>query len=96
MCRYSYVSGACANRRVDSIHCIGESECEFSGMNLLGPSRDLDDGHDSLAEEWHQLFCETHGRFLCTRKKDCAAPMNVGRSVSYRQRKLVDDGQETW
>ena len=36
MCKYSYLSGACANRRVESLHCVGEDECEYSGMNILG------------------------------------------------------------
>jgi len=95
MCRFSYVSGACANRRVDSIHCIGENECEFSGMNLLGASHNIND-HDPLAEEWHQLYCETHGRFLCKRKGDCAPPQSRSGVMNYRQRTLISDDQETW
>lgn len=96
MCRYSYVSGACANRRVESIQCIGENECEFSGMNLLGASRDFKGDADPLAEEWHQLYCETHGRFLCKQKKDCAPPRSRRANVTYRQRTLMNDDQESW
>jgi hypothetical protein len=95
MCKYSYLSGACANRRVDSLHCVGEDGCEYSGMNILGSHTKR--GHsDTGASRWLGLFCETHGRFLCDVGEDCAAPrVPRARKTSYLQRRL-DEDREIW
>lgn len=97
MCRFSYVSGACANRWVESIHCIGEEDCEYSSMNILGASIRRNAEGYTLAQEWHQLFCEEHGRFLCDTGDECPQPRtDDGASAGYRQRTLFDDNGEAW
>ena len=94
MCKYSYISGACANRRVDSLHCIGEDKCDYSDMNILCPS----DTKDSAAERWKDLYCDTHRRFLC----DGGPPSNDGPSRippgtgGFRQGRLFNDGSGRW
>ena len=74
MCNYSYLSGACANRRVNSLQCVGEDECEFSDMNILGHPLGKDDADNSGASKWLGLYCETHRTFLCNKGADCAEP----------------------
>ncbi len=71
MCKYSYLSGACANRRVESLHCVGEEECEFSGMNILGAVGAKRTTYDGVAGKWLGLYCRTHGRYLCSDGDDC-------------------------
>jgi hypothetical protein len=96
MCKYSYLSGACANRRVDSLHCVGEDECEFSGMNILGSRAANGGAVDSGASRWLYLYCETHGRYLCGKENDCEPlPPMRSRGTVYLQSKLDDHG-ERW
>jgi hypothetical protein len=95
MCNYSYLSGACANRRVDSLLCVGEEECEFSGMNILGPPvrGRGEEGHEG--DRWLDLYCEAHATFLCRKSDDeCgrACPQGTPRPAVHLQRKLDDDG----
>lgn len=93
MCKYSYVSGACANRRVESLHCIGEEKCDYSDMNLLCPS-----GSESgAAKKWKALYCDSHRRFLCDGGEPCDDPPVVrARPGSLRQGKLFHDGSGRW
>lgn len=94
MCKYSYTSGACANRRVDSLHCIGEDQCDYSEMNILCPS----DARDCAAERWKTLYCDTHKRFLCDRGKPSDDVPFKGRPsvTNFRQGKLFEDGSGRW
>lgn len=96
MCKYSYLSGACANRRVNSLQCVGENECDFSGMNILGIPHGRDDAGDSEANRWLELYCETHGTFLCRKGVDCAAPpARTDRPTTQLQRTL-DEETRSW
>jgi hypothetical protein len=74
MCKYSYLSGACANRHVDSIECIGEDKCEFSGMNILMRQRQSKSVEDCGLEKWIGLYCEKYKRFFCPGKEHCVTP----------------------
>ena len=97
MCRYSYISGACANRRIESLQCVGEEDCEFSDMNILLPPSDAKEGGDSLAQEWHRLYCDAHNRYLCDLRDDCPRQMSSEpRGVSQRQHRIVDDERGIW
>ncbi|UCE91421.1 MAG: hypothetical protein JSV90_08455 [Methanobacteriota archaeon] len=96
MCRYSYVSGACANRHIDSTECIGEGVCRFSGTGCGPAAAAGDPQYDSEKDRWLTLFCGTHGRFLCEDGDDCA-PLRAGpANVAFRQRHILEDGSETW
>ena len=95
MCKYSYLSGACANRRVDSLHCIGEDECEYSGMNILGSHARLS-RTDPGSRRWLELFCKTHGRYLCNKGDGCVAPsVSALAPTTFVQRRL-DEERESW
>lgn len=86
-CRYSYLSGACANRHIDSLQCVGEEKCELSGLNVLvlkKPGQSVEGcGH----EKWLGLYCEKHRRFFCPGKDQCASP-----DTSIRQLRLGHEG----
>jgi hypothetical protein len=90
LCRYSYLSGACANQHVDSLECIGSDKCEFSGMNILvlkrqGKPRADDCGH----EEWLGLYCEKYKRFFCPGREHCVTPESYEKHlVIHRERAL--------
>ncbi len=87
MCKYSYVSGACANRRIDSLVCIGQEKCEFSGMNIL-MSRgkpESECGH----EKWLGLYCEKYQRFFCPGREHCVTPESYQKHlVIHEERRL--------
>jgi len=70
MCRYSYLSGACANKHIESLDCVGENECEFSEVNVLTKKKELP-SLESGADKWLGLYCEKHKRFLCPGKDNC-------------------------
>ena len=73
-CRYSYLSGACANRHVDSLGCIGQEKCEFSGMNILMKQRHSRTAEDCGLEKWLGLYCEKYKRFFCPGREQCVPP----------------------
>lgn len=76
-CKYSYLSGACANRHVDSLQCIGEDRCEFAGLNVMtakGQRRRA--GVPAVTKNWLGLYCETHRRFHCPGSEDCLGMAN--------------------
>ena len=70
MCRYSYLSGACANKHVESLVCDGEEDCEHSEMNVLTKSRPTGTG-ECGPERWLGLYCEKHRKFYCPGKEEC-------------------------
>ncbi len=97
MCRYSYSSGACANRRVESINCIGEEACKFSDSGYDSPIPGQDSRYDVGSDRWLSLYCDTHGRFLCERGDDCSPLRPRTGNVAYKQRRILDDGGAgTW
>ena len=87
MCRYSYLSGACANRHIDSLQCVGEERCEFSGLNVLVLKKPVQNVEGCGHEEWLGLYCEKHRRFFCPGKEQCSAP-----ETSMRQMRLGHEG----
>ena len=91
MCRYSYSSGACANRHIDSVNCIGEDACKFSDSGNDSPIPGHDSHYDVGSDKWLSLYCEAHGRFLCEGGEDCAPLRPRAANVAYRQKRLVDD-----
>ncbi len=96
MCKYSYISGACANRRVDSLQCVGEDECEFSNMNILGRPQGNADADNSGASRWLRQYCETHGTFLCKKGADCTTlPARTQGPAAQMQRRL-DEEAGSW
>jgi hypothetical protein len=97
MCRYSYISGACANKHVESTECIGEDACRFSNASYDSPVAGLGPQYDTETDKWLSLFCETHGRFLCDDSEDCSPVRIRPGNVAYRQERLLDeDGAGTW
>lgn len=74
MCRYSYRSGACANRHVDSLECIGEDECQHSGLNVMTSRKPYDDSKDCGLDRWLGLYCEKYRRFYCPGADRCSTP----------------------
>jgi len=94
MCRYSYLSGACANRHVDSLECIGQDKCEHSSLNVLTKvtaQRGISEcGH----ENWLGLYCEKYGRFFCAGKGNCATPELYHRHLSDHKQTLRRSGRE--
>ncbi len=88
MCRYSYLSGACANRHVDSLECVGADKCEFSALNVMtkvGTQRPVSEcGH----ETWLGLYCEKYGRFFCVGRSNCSTPESYHRHLSIHQDNL--------
>ena len=96
MCRYSYISGACANKHVESTECIGEDACRFSNTSYESLASRNDSQYDIETDRWLSLFCETHGRFLCDDGEDCAPPHGRSGNVAYRQKRILDDGSGTW
>lgn len=89
MCKYSYVSGACANKHVDSLECIGLEKCEFSGMNILmAKKRSL---HESECghEQWLGLYCEKYKRFFCPGREHCVTPESYRKQLIVHQERLL-------
>jgi len=91
MCKYSYVSGACANRHIDSLECIGQEKCEFSGMNIL-MSRRSDEG-ECGHEKWLGLYCEKYRRFFCPGREECVTPDSYRKHlIIHEERRLKLEG----
>jgi len=65
-CKYSHLSGACANKHVNSLQCVGEDKCQFSGLNVITSKRS-EPGADprGLHARWLGLYCEEHRKFHC-------------------------------
>lgn len=74
MCKYSYLSGACANKHVESLECLGEDKCEFSGMNIMTKQMHSRSVEDCGLEKWLGLYCEKYKRFFCPGKEHCTTP----------------------
>jgi len=74
MCRYSYRSGACANRLVESLECVGEEECQHAQTNILIKKGRTGDPSDCGLDRWLGLYCEKHGKFFCPGKEACETP----------------------
>ena len=90
MCRYSYLSGACANKHVDSLECIGQDKCEFSGMNILMKERLSKDGDDCGHEKWLGLYCEKYRRFFCPGRESCVTPESYRKQLVIHQERLLN------
>ncbi len=93
MCRYSYLSGACANKHVDSLDCVGADKCEFSALNVMtkpGRHESTECGH----ENWLGLYCEKYGRFFCPGQGNCSTPETYHRHLSAHQENLRRLSQE--
>lgn len=94
MCRYSYRSGACANRHVDSLECVGEENCMHSEVNTLmriGSSRP---STDCGLDKWLGLYCEKHGRFFCPGKEGCGTTDMYMKRIAEHQMSLGRRPQE--
>jgi hypothetical protein len=87
MCRYSYLSGACANKHVDSLECVGVDKCEFHTLNVLTkarPGKAADCQHGS----WLGLYCEKYGKFFCAGEENCSTPESYHEHLSNYQQNL--------
>jgi hypothetical protein len=96
-CRYSYLSGACANKHVDSLDCIGHEKCEFSGMNILMKQRHSRTSDECGLEKWLGLYCEKYNRFFCPGREHCVTPESYRKQLNIhleRLEKLSDDEPE--
>ena len=94
MCRYSYVSGACANRHVDSLECIGQDKCEFSGMNILVLRKTTPAAEECGHEKWLGLYCEKYARFFCPGREHCVTPESYQKQLIIHQERLMELGEE--
>lgn len=94
MCRYSYRSGACANRHVDSLECIGEEKCQHSDLNVLTKAGASRDSRDCGHERWLGLYCEKYGRFYCPGTERCATPEQYMRHFEAHQESLLRRQEE--
>lgn len=89
MCRYSYRSGACANRHVDSLECFGEEKCQHSDVNIMrvrNPSRNQD---ECGLDKWLGLYCEKYRRFYCPGAERCATPQQYMTHFAVHQESLL-------
>jgi len=93
-CKYSYLSGACANKHVDSLQCVGESRCEFAGMNILTARKAEHGADDSGVRKWLGLYCEEHRRFHLPGGEDCVCMGGAPAAHRARQRHSLDFGWE--
>lgn len=92
MCRYSYLSGACANKHIGSLECIGQEKCEFSGLNILTSHKqsDVECGH----EKWLGLYCEKYRRFFCPGREHCVTPDSYEKHlIAHEERRLRLEGR---
>jgi len=88
-CRYSYLSGACANRHVDSLECIGPDKCEFSGMNVLVLKKQGKLSGGCGHEEWLGLYCEKYQRFFCPGREHCVTPESYMKQLVIHQERIL-------
>lgn len=93
-CRYSYLSGACANRHIDSLECIGHEKCEFSGMNVLVLRKPRNGGDDCGHEKWLGLYCEKYRRFFCPGREHCVTPDSYKKQLIIHQERLQSFREE--
>lgn len=93
MCRYSYVTGACANKHVDSLECVGLDKCGFSGMNLM-TSMSRTAGAECGHEQWLGLYCEKYRRFSCPGREQCVSPDAAQRSLTMHDDRSPTMGEE--
>lgn len=92
MCKYSYPSGGCANGNIESLDCMGEDKCEFSGMNVLTRRSGDRAVKDCSGEKWLGLYCERYKRFYCPGKEHCATPESyMSRFIVHQQRMSPKD-----
>lgn len=84
-CKYSYLSGACANKHVDSLQCIGEDKCEFAGLNVMTAKRPRLATEGTVLTDWLGLYCEKHGRFHSPGGEDCLEMSDRPGRMSSRQ-----------
>ncbi len=82
MCRYSYRSGACAHRLVESLECVGEDNCEHSSLNVMTRRGGAEQPGSCGVDRWVGLYCEKHGRFFCPGKEGCATPEDYHRNLT--------------
>jgi len=87
MCRYSYLSGACANKHVDSLECIGFDKCEFSTLNVLTKTSQKSSS-ECRHENWLGLYCERYGRFFCAGEGNCSTPESYHRHLTVHQERI--------
>jgi len=84
-CRYSYLSGACANKHVDSLKCVGHDKCEFSGMNIMTRRSATKPSEECGAEKWLGLYCEKYRRFFCPGREHCVTPESYRKHLQLHQ-----------
>ena len=94
MCRYSYLSGACANRHVDSLECVGVDKCEFSSLNVMTKNPSAMGSTECRHETWLGLYCEKYGRFFCAGKDNCSTPESYHRHLSIHQENIKRPSRE--
>ncbi len=94
MCRYSYLSGACANKHVESLDCIGHDKCEFSGMNILVLRKGKAVPDECNHEKWLGLYCEKYQRFFCPGREHCVTPESYEKHLIIHQERLMRRGEE--
>jgi len=94
MCKYSYLSGACANRHIDSLECVGENKCQFSEMNILTKRVVSQSNAGCGADKWLGLYCEKYKRFFCAGKDNCATPDSYMTHFSQHQDRLFKRFEE--
>lgn len=88
VCRYSYLSGACANRHVDSLECVGHERCEFSGMNIMVKSGPDGTAGSCGVDKWLGLYCEKYKRFFCPGKEHCVTPESYRKHLAVHQERV--------
>ncbi len=94
MCRYSYRSGACANRHVESLECIGEEKCEHSQMNVMTRKSPVGPAGECGSDKWLGLYCERYGRFYCAGRDRCETPELYMKHFTMHQESLIRRNQE--
>lgn len=92
-CKYSYLSGACANRHVDSLQCIGEDECEFAGLNVMTAKKAGSATEATALTNWLGLYCEKHGRFHSPGSEDCLGMGGRPKSAPFRRPHAPNDDE---
>ncbi|OGS43612.1 MAG: hypothetical protein A3K76_04095 [Euryarchaeota archaeon RBG_13_57_23] len=93
-CRYSYLSGACANKHVDSLECIGADKCEFSGLNILVLKKPGSESDGCGHEKWLGLYCEKYQRFFCPGREHCVTPESYRKQLVIHQERLMRPKEE--
>jgi len=91
-CRYGYLDGSCANRRVESLECVGADKCEFSGLNVLTKKGDENCPVGCNPHAWLGLYCEKYGRFFCPGKEHCASPESYLQKLALHQEGRLQEG----